>query len=112
MPLASKNKYDKDKSSTYVANGQHWSIQFGTGSASGILGQDKLCLGDSDSLCYKTQVFGMATRIAPFFAQSPIDGILGLGWPALAVDHIPPVVQNLLPTLDMPLFTVWLSRYI
>jgi len=104
-----KNKYDKDKSSTYVANGQRWSIRYGTGSASGILGQDKLCLGDS-MLCFNTQVFGMATTIAPFFAQQPLDGILGLGWPAISVDHVVPPMQNLLPTLDQPLFTVWLAR--
>lgn len=104
-----KHKYDKDKSSTYVANGQHWSIRYGTGSASGILGQEKLCLGDSN-ICYNTQVFGMATTIAPFFAQQPLDGILGLGWPSISVDHVVPPMQNLLPTLDMPLFTVWLAR--
>jgi hypothetical protein len=106
---ARKNKYDSSKSSSYVANGQHWSIRYGTGSASGILGQDKLCLGDSN-LCYNTQVFGMATSIAPFFANQPLDGILGLGWPAISVDHVVPPIQNLLPTLDMPLFTVWLAR--
>lgn len=106
---SNKNKYDSSKSSTYVANGQHWSIRYGTGSASGILGQDKLCLGDSN-ICYNTQVFGQASIIAPFFAQQPLDGILGLGWPGISVDNVVPPMQNLLPTLDMPLFTVWLAR--
>jgi hypothetical protein len=104
-----KAKYHKEASSTYVANGQTWSIRYGTGSASGILGQDKLCLGDAN-LCFMTQVFGMANIIAPFFANQPIDGILGLGWPAISVDHVVPPMQNLLPTLDMPLFTVYLAR--
>jgi hypothetical protein len=104
-----KNKYDSSKSSTYVANGQHWSIRYGTGSASGVLGQDKLCLGDSN-ICYGQQVFGQASNIAPFFANQPLDGILGLGWPAISVDNVVPPMQNLLPTLDMPLFTVWLAR--
>jgi len=104
-----KKKYDSSQSSTYVANGQHWSIRYGTGSASGVLGQDKLCLGDSN-ICYDKQVFGMASVIAPFFAQTPIDGILGLGWPAISVDHVVPPMQNLLPTLDMPLFTVWMNN--
>ncbi len=103
--LARKNKYDSSKSSTFVANGQHWQIRYGTGSASGVLGQDKLCLGES-MLCYNTQVFGMASTMG-----QPFDGILGLGWPAISVDHVVPPVQNLLPTLDMPLFTVWLARY-
>lgn len=30
--------------------------------------------------------------------------------PSIAVDMVIPPMQNLLPTLDMPLFTVWLGR--
>lgn len=104
-----KNMYNSGASSTYVRNGQYWHIRYGTGSASGILGQDKLCMGDSN-LCYATQVFGQAQQIAPFFARQPIDGILGLAWPAISVDHVVPIMQNLLPSLDMPLFSVWLNR--
>jgi len=35
---------------------------------------------------------------------------MGLGWPSLAVDNVMPPMQNLLPTLDKPLFTVWMDR--
>jgi len=45
-----------------------------------------------------------------FFGYQPIDGIMGLGWPALAVDNVVPPMQNLLSQLDKPIFTTWLDR--
>ncbi|RCN32742.1 eukaryotic aspartyl protease [Ancylostoma caninum] len=56
------------------------------------------------------QEFGVATHLAEVFGYQPVDGILGLGWPALAVDKVVPPMQNLLPQLDQPLFTVWMDR--
>ncbi|PIO52749.1 eukaryotic aspartyl protease, partial [Teladorsagia circumcincta] len=56
------------------------------------------------------QEFGVATHLADVFGYQPVDGILGLGWPALAVDKVVPPMQNLLSSLDAPLFTVWMDR--
>lgn len=110
LACSNKHKFNGSASSTYSSQpGQSFTIQYGTGSARGVLATDKLCLGEAN-LCYNTQVFGRATSIADFFRNQPLDGILGLGWPALAVDHVTPPMQNLLPTLDMPVFTVFLSR--
>ncbi|KAI6226156.1 Peptidase A1 domain-containing protein [Aphelenchoides fujianensis] len=39
-----------------------------------------------------------------------LDGILGLGWPSLAVDQVTPPIQQLIQLLDQPLFTIWLDR--
>jgi hypothetical protein len=104
-----KGKYDSSKSSTYVKNGRYWSIQYGTGSASGILGQDKFCFGSS-GLCVAKQVFGQATYIADFFARTPIDGICGMAFQSIAVDHVTPPFINLIPQLDQPIFTVWMEH--
>uniref|UniRef100_A0A914X027 Peptidase A1 domain-containing protein n=1 Tax=Plectus sambesii TaxID=2011161 RepID=A0A914X027_9BILA len=101
-----KKKYNAGSSSTYSNDGRDWSIQYGTGSASGKLAVDKLCMA---GLCFNTQIFGRASNIAAFFKTQPVDGILGLGWPALAVDHVQPPFQNLMASLDAPLFTVWLD---
>jgi len=107
--LYQKKRFMSSSSSTYTSNGMAWTIRYGTGSAAGFLGQDKMCLGNS-GICYDQQVFGQATTMATFFQQQPIDGILGLAWPSIAVDQVTPPMQNVLPNLDMPLFTVWLAR--
>ncbi|CAJ0586549.1 unnamed protein product, partial [Mesorhabditis spiculigera] len=108
-PCDLKNRYNQSASSTYVKNGQRWSIQYGTGSAQGFLGQDRVCLGSS-GVCYDKQVFGQATQIAAFFANQPCDGIFGMAWPSISVDNVPPLLNNVVSQLDMPLFSVWLDR--
>jgi hypothetical protein len=44
------------------------------------------------------------------FDNDPSEGLIGLGWPSLAVDHEIPIMQNLLPQLDQPIFTIWLDK--
>jgi hypothetical protein len=111
---SAKNHYDPTQSSTYVKNGKKWSIQYGSGDASGTLSQDTVTfVGDNGAtLPIPNTVFGEATKISADFAQDPTDGILGLAFTSLAVDGVvPPLIaainQNL---LDAPLFTVWLEH--
>ncbi|TKR87236.1 hypothetical protein L596_011669 [Steinernema carpocapsae] len=73
------------------------------------LGADTLSFG---GLTYSTQKFGIANNVADFFGRQPVDGILGLGWPALAVHNVVPPMQNVLNQLDQPLFTVWMDRHV
>uniref|UniRef100_A0A1I7YEB0 Peptidase A1 domain-containing protein n=1 Tax=Steinernema glaseri TaxID=37863 RepID=A0A1I7YEB0_9BILA len=111
---AKKNKFDHSKSSTYKANGEHWSIAYGTGSASGFLGEDTISFGSAGAsqLVVPNTTFGQATYLANFFGSSPIDGILGLAFQSLAVDGIPPPLVNAINQnlLDKPLFTVWMEE--
>jgi hypothetical protein len=103
-----KNRFDSSKSTTFSSQpGTPFSIQYGSGACSGNLATDVLSFA---GLSYAKQVFGLAETIADVFGYQPIDGIMGLGWPALAVDNVVPPMQNLLSTLDKPLFTVWLDR--
>ncbi|KAE9548554.1 hypothetical protein FO519_008236 [Halicephalobus sp. NKZ332] len=102
-----KHRFDSSKSSSFVNNGQFFSIQYGSGSCYGNLGVDTLSFG---GITVKNQTFGLAQSIADVFGYQPVDGILGLGWPALAVDNVVPPIQNALPQLDQQLFTVWLDR--
>jgi hypothetical protein len=110
-----KNLFSQNTSSTYAANGQQWSIEYGSGSASGFLGVDTVCFGaaGSSQLCVPKTTFGQATDIASVFAQDPaVDGILGLAFTSLAVDNVVPpfinaVNQGLVP---QPIFTVYLQE--
>jgi len=102
-----KHQFDTTKSSTYKKNGKPFQITYGTGSCSGYIATDKVCLGD---LCVDNG-FGVATRLAPFFADQPLDGILGLAFEKLAVDQIKPPVQTMIDNkmLANPWFTVWMT---
>jgi len=57
------------------------------------------------------QEFGVANVLAEVFGYQPVDGICGLGWPALAVDNVVPPVNNLLKNLDQPGFHVFITRH-
>jgi cathepsin D len=103
-----KAEYNSAKSSTYKANGEKFSIQYGTGSCSGVIDTDKVCIA---GVCVDDQPFGAATSLAAFFAGQPLDGICGLGFQALAVDRVIPPVYNMIQQnlLDNPWFTVWMT---
>ncbi|ETN85272.1 eukaryotic aspartyl protease [Necator americanus] len=115
VPVCSKkNKFDQSGSSTYKENGERWEIRYGTGSAAGILAEETLRFGDqgTQQLVVPETVFGQAQMLAPFFNTQPLDGILGLGFPELAVNGVLPpfhraVKQGL---LDQPIFTVFLKH--
>ncbi|TKR87244.1 hypothetical protein L596_011674 [Steinernema carpocapsae] len=104
-----KKRFDESKSNTFKPDGTPFSIQYGSGSCDGKLGVDTLTFG---GLTYATQKFGVSDDIADVFGYQPVDGILGLGWPALAEDNVVPPMQNVLNQLDQPLFTVWMDRHV
>jgi cathepsin D len=103
-----KDLFDSSKSSTYRKNGRTFSIQYGTGSCSGTLGQDTLTVA---GLTVPNQVFGQATTLASFFAGQPMDGILGLGYQSIAQDNVLPPVQNMIKQgiIDKPIFSVYMK---
>ncbi|THH28949.1 hypothetical protein EUX98_g5234 [Antrodiella citrinella] len=81
-------KYDNTKSSTYKVNGTEFSIQYGTGSMEGFVSKDTLTIGD---ITIKNQLFAEATKEPGLtFAFGKFDGILGLAYDRIAVNHITP----------------------
>jgi len=105
-----KNKYKSTKSSTYVANGKEFFIQYGSGPVSGVLSQDKVTVG---SLTVDDMVFAEISNVKGLglaFAIGKFDGILGLGWPSISVDGIKPVFTQLVESgvLDSNVFSFYL----
>ncbi|KAF8461033.1 aspartic peptidase domain-containing protein [Kalaharituber pfeilii] len=102
-------KYDSSASKTYKANGTSFEIRYGSGSLSGFVSQDVLKIGD---LTVKGQDFAEATSEPGLaFAFGRFDGILGLGYDTISVNHIVPPVYNMLDQglLDAPMFAFYLG---
>lgn len=87
-------KYNAKKSSTYQKNSTDFSIKYGSGGVSGHWSQDTVSVG---GLSATGVTFGEATKMSGVsFLASKFDGILGMAFSAISVDHITPVFQVLM----------------
>jgi len=98
-------KYDATASSTYKANGSDFSIHYGSGSMEGFVSNDLLSIGD---ITIKGQDFAEAVKEPGLaFAFGKFDGILGLGYDTISVNHIIPPFYNMINQglVDSPVFS-------
>jgi cathepsin D len=103
------HKYDSSASSTYVKNGESFALAYGTGSCNGFLSNDNVQLG---GLTISNFTFGeVTTEAVDVFGKAPFDGILGMGVPAAAVDHVPMPMQAFLDQkkIDHNVFAFYLA---
>ncbi|UNI17813.1 Saccharopepsin [Purpureocillium takamizusanense] len=101
--------YDSSTSSTYKKNGSSFEIQYGSGSLSGFVSNDDVSIGD---LKIKSQDFAEATNEPGLaFAFGRFDGILGLGYDTISVNHIVPPFYKMINQglLDEPVFAFYLG---
>nr|XP_050028364.2 lysosomal aspartic protease-like [Dermacentor andersoni] len=85
-------KYYSSRSSTYVQNGTHFEIEYGSGAVAGELSIDTLGIGEAR---VKGQMFAEVTEVSRVFNTGKFDGILGLGYPQRAVLYVTPVFDNM-----------------
>lgn len=107
----SKPKFNSGASSTYHANGEAFHILYGSGPVSGYVGVDNVQVG---SLTAKDVEFALITDVAglgPAFSIGKFDGILGLAFETISVDHLPPVFVDMVKqgVVEAPVFGVYLS---
>lgn len=101
--------YDSSSSSTYKKNGSTFEIRYGSGSLSGFVSNDVVSIGDlkikNQDLAEATEEPGLA------FAFGRFDGILGLGYDTISVNHIVPPFYNMVnqKLLDEPVFAFYLG---
>uniref|UniRef100_A0A8C3RIX2 cathepsin E n=1 Tax=Chelydra serpentina TaxID=8475 RepID=A0A8C3RIX2_CHESE len=113
-------KFEPSESSTYSKVGTPFSIQYGTGSLSGIIGSDQVTVSRPISHCsflvghHDSRSFSGSAPKEPgnTFLDAEFDGILGLAYPSLAVDGINPVFDNMMAQnlVDLPIFSVYMNR--
>ncbi|KAE9410560.1 endopeptidase [Gymnopus androsaceus JB14] len=98
-------KYEAGSSSTYKENGTEFSIQYGSGSMEGFVSSDTLTIGDIEisdlDFAEATKEPGLA------FAFGKFDGILGLAYDTIAVNHITPPFYHMVnkKLVDEPVFS-------
>ncbi|RPB21476.1 Asp-domain-containing protein [Terfezia boudieri ATCC MYA-4762] len=102
-------KYDSSTSKTYHSNGTSFEIRYGSGSLSGFVSQDDVKIGD---VTIKGQDFAEATSEPGLaFAFGRFDGIMGLGYDTISVNHIVPPFYNMFHQglIDEPIFAFYLG---
>ncbi|XP_076847668.1 renin isoform X2 [Brachyhypopomus gauderio] len=103
------NRYDASKSRTHIRNGTGFSIQYASGNVRGFLSEDVVMVGGIPVV----QVFAEATALpAVPFIFAKFDGILGMGYPDMAIDGITPVFDRIMSqhVLKEHTFSVYYSR--
>ncbi|XP_048873259.1 renin isoform X2 [Brienomyrus brachyistius] len=104
------NRYDSSKSETHIQNGTGFSIQYASGSVRGFLSQDVVVVGGVPVV----QVFAEATALPAIpFIFAKFDGVLGMGYPNVAIDGITPVFDRIMSQhiLKKQVFSVYYSRH-
>ncbi|XP_032024930.1 napsin-A-like [Hylobates moloch] len=110
VPCWFHHRFNLNASSSFKPNGTKFAIQYGTGRVDGILSEDKLTIGGIKGA---SVIFGEALwESSLVFTVSRPDGILGLGFPILAVEGVRPPLDVLVEQglLDKPIFSFYLNR--
>ena len=100
---------DETASSTYKKNGTQFEIHYGSGSMEGVVCNDVLTIGD---LTVKNVDFGGATKEPGLaFAFGKFDGIFGLAYDTISVQHMVPPFYRMIEQglLDEKKFAFWLG---
>ncbi|XP_069461336.1 cathepsin D-like [Ambystoma mexicanum] len=103
-------RYNAGSSTTYKENKTNFAIHYGTGSLTGFLSQDTLTIANLSIL---NQTFAEAVMQPGFiFLVAAFDGILGMGYPTISVDEVPPVFDNIMKhaLVDENVFSFYLNR--
>ncbi|XP_022379895.1 napsin-A [Enhydra lutris kenyoni] len=110
LPCWFHHRFNSKASSSFQPNGTKFAIQYGTGKLDGILSEDKLTIGGIKGA---SVIFGEALwEPSLVFTFAHFDGILGLGFPILAVGGVRPPLDTLVDEglLDKPIFSFYLNR--
>jgi saccharopepsin len=85
------SRYSSKNSSTYVADGADFEIQYGSGGVKGFQSKDVVTMGDA----HATMSFGeIKNTSGAMFLVSQLEGILGLAYDTISVNKLPVFIQS------------------
>ncbi|GFO36822.1 cathepsin d [Plakobranchus ocellatus] len=101
--------YNNDSSSTYNSKGDTFSITYDAGLVSGKVGQDSVTVA---GLTVKNQMFGEAERYLDLFANTDIDGMVGLGFRDKSSSKETNLLDNMASRriLQAPVFSLYFKK--
>lgn len=88
-------EYNSAESSTYIANGTVFHIQYGSGPVSGYQSVDNLNFGGLTVVQQGFAEVTDASGLGAAYSLGKFDGILGMAFPVLSVNKIPTAFENL-----------------
>jgi hypothetical protein len=103
--------FDPTTSSTFQNQSTPFNITYGSGSASGSLGQDVVQMA---GYSVSNQMFAVCNQVSKDLLTEPVSGLLGLGFQTIAASKAMPLWQNLVSggAWDSPLMSFHLSRLV
>ncbi|XP_033991659.1 nothepsin [Trematomus bernacchii] len=107
---ATHKRFRAFESTSFRHDGRMFGIHYGSGHLLGVMGRDNLTVA---GMTAKNQEFGESVyEPGSAFVMARFDGVLGMGYPALAEILGNPVFDNMLAQklLDQPVFSFYLSR--
>lgn len=112
--LSKHSYYQHDKSSTYIANGTEFKIEYGSGPVAGIYSQDHIEIGGNPTDNYLFAEVNDVSGLGPHgisYAMGKFDGICGLGWDGISVDGVETPLRRLVNdgALDANVFAFYLG---
>jgi hypothetical protein len=91
IPCRTHSTYDSDASSTYETDGADFEIEYGSGGVKGYVSKDKASFGGVDA----AMSFGEVKSVSgATFYISQMDGIIGLGYDTISVNHLPTFIES------------------
>lgn len=106
------NLYNHDDSFNYVKNGSKFNIMYGSGPVDGFISEDTVNVGGIKLDGYTFAEITNATGLGAAYEVGAFDGILGLGWPRIAVNQIEPVFSAMVRKnlVAQPVFAFELAK--
>jgi cathepsin D len=103
--------FDSANSSTFQTKDTPFHIKFGSGQASGSIGQDVV---EMAGFSVSKQTFAICDRISPGLINPPVSGLLGLAWRSISSSGAVPFWQALAAggAWDSPVMSFHLTRYV